>query len=251
MSRTRWPLAATGVLFWAGATLAQTDLRTKQAETWGPGTGFTTLSPMALHAEHDSLIFLEPERAYCWGDSGGMGQAEEALGQVRLPEGASLDYLEVWGYDDEPTYGMTATLYEFCAGVGFDPPTTTLIGEIATLGSGGYTYDVTPLYGHAVRNRDCGYSVRVKFIPGDQTCKNQHLQFRKLALLWHRQVGAPPVAPTFTDVAPDHPFYQFIEALAQSGITGGCGGGKFCPDNPLTRGQMAVFLAKGLGMGWH
>ena len=47
-----------------------------------------------------------------------------------------------------------------------------------------------------------------------------------------------------------HPFFQHVEALATSGITAGCGGGNFCPDHPLTRGQMAVFLAKALGLHW-
>ncbi|MCP6768680.1 S-layer homology domain-containing protein, partial [Klebsiella pneumoniae] len=28
------------------------------------------------------------------------------------------------------------------------------------------------------------------------------------------------------------------------GITGGCGAGNFCPGNPVTRAQMAVFLLK-------
>ena len=27
-----------------------------------------------------------------------------------------------------------------------------------------------------------------------------------------------------------------------------CGGGNFCPDAPLTSGQMAVFLSLGLGL---
>jgi hypothetical protein len=62
------------------------------------------------------------------------------------------------------------------------------------------------------------------------------------------QVSPAPGSPTFGDVLPNHPFYQFIEALAASGITGGCGGGNYCPEGPLTRGQMAVFLAKALGL---
>ncbi len=33
-----------------------------------------------------------------------------------------------------------------------------------------------------------------------------------------------------------------INALANSGITGGCGPGRYCPTNPVTRGQMAAFL---------
>lgn len=28
------------------------------------------------------------------------------------------------------------------------------------------------------------------------------------------------------------------------GITGGCGGGNYCPENPVTRAQMAVFLVR-------
>jgi hypothetical protein len=53
-------------------------------------------------------------------------------------------------------------------------------------------------------------------------------------------------------VPTSHPFFQFIEALASSGITGGCQASPplYCPDSPLTRGQMAVFLAKALGLDW-
>jgi hypothetical protein len=69
-------------------------------------------------------------------------------------------------------------------------------------------------------------------------------------LIWRRQVSTPEGAPTFGDVPADHGFYQFVEALARSGITAGCGGGNYCPDAPITRGQMAVFLAKALGLHW-
>ena len=41
-----------------------------------------------------------------------------------------------------------------------------------------------------------------------------------------------------------------IEALAASGITSGCTATTFCPGNPVTRGQMAVFLASALGLHW-
>jgi hypothetical protein len=62
------------------------------------------------------------------------------------------------------------------------------------------------------------------------------------------EVSIAPPTPTFNDVPTTHPFFQFIEALAASGITTGCGNGNYCPDAPLTRGQMAVFLAKALGL---
>jgi hypothetical protein len=64
------------------------------------------------------------------------------------------------------------------------------------------------------------------------------------------EVSPPPGTATFNDVPTSHPFFQYIEALSASGITGGCGAGNYCPDAPLTRGQMAVFLAKALGLYW-
>jgi hypothetical protein len=36
----------------------------------------------------------------------------------------------------------------------------------------------------------------------------------------------------------------WIEQLAAENVTGGCGGGNYCPGASNTRGQMAVFLAK-------
>jgi hypothetical protein len=64
-------------------------------------------------------------------------------------------------------------------------------------------------------------------------------------------VSTAPGSPTFNDVPTNHPFFQYIEALSKSGITGGCGAGNYCPDNPVTRGQMAVFLSKALGLSFQ
>jgi len=60
----------------------------------------------------------------------------------------------------------------------------------------------------------------------------------------------PPCVGTFPDVPCSSTFAPWIEAMAAEGITGGCGSGNFCPDNPLTRGQMAAFLSKALGLHW-
>ena len=76
------------------------------------------------------------------------------------------------------------------------------------------------------------------------------LRLRQVRLLYQRQVSPAPVVASFGDVPTNHGFFQFIEALADSDITAGCGSGNFCPDAPVTRGQMAVFLAKALGLHW-
>ena len=59
----------------------------------------------------------------------------------------------------------------------------------------------------------------------------------------------PPTEPTFTDVPADHPFFTEIEWFAKQGITRGCNppaNDEFCPDDPVTREQMAVFLYRAL-----
>ena len=52
------------------------------------------------------------------------------------------------------------------------------------------------------------------------------------------------VGDSFPDVPNDNLFYGFVENLFHNGVTGGCAGGNYCPTNPVTRAQMAVFLLK-------
>lgn len=52
--------------------------------------------------------------------------------------------------------------------------------------------------------------------------------------------------PAFSDVPPDYWAFSFIEILAASGITAGCGINVYCPENPVTRAQMAVFIVRGI-----
>jgi hypothetical protein len=64
--------------------------------------------------------------------------------------------------------------------------------------------------------------------------------------------GSPD--PTFTDVPASHPFFSWIEAVFAAGITAGCGVSppQYCPDAPVTRDQMAVFLLRGIhGAGYQ
>ena len=61
------------------------------------------------------------------------------------------------------------------------------------------------------------------------------------------QAAAAPVsASSFSDIA-SSPFRAEIEWLVGEGITGGCGGGRFCPKRPVTRGEMASFLVRMFG----
>jgi hypothetical protein len=66
--------------------------------------------------------------------------------------------------------------------------------------------------------------------------------------------GEPPPGGgtgSFVDVPADHVFAADIEWLAAEGITRGCNpptNDRFCPDGTVTRGQMAAFLVRALGL---
>lgn len=55
------------------------------------------------------------------------------------------------------------------------------------------------------------------------------------------------IIQVFSDVPPSSSYYTNILNLAYSGVTAGCGGGNYCPTDPVTREQMAAFLNRGLG----
>jgi hypothetical protein len=55
----------------------------------------------------------------------------------------------------------------------------------------------------------------------------------------------PASGAVFTDVPADYWAGGFVEELWREGVTGGCGAGLFCPENPVTREQMAAFLVRG------
>jgi hypothetical protein len=71
-----------------------------------------------------------------------------------------------------------------------------------------------------------------------------------LALAQALDVFQPPAcvpgSEIFNDVPASSPFCPFIEELSRRGVTGGCAPDLFCPGDPVTRQQMAVFLVKAI-----
>lgn len=64
----------------------------------------------------------------------------------------------------------------------------------------------------------------------------------------------PPacVTPSFSDVPCSDPRSPWVNELVRRGVTAGCGNGFYCPDSPVTREQMAVFLlVTQEGAGYH
>jgi len=105
-----------------------------------------------------------------------------------------------------------------------------------------FYFEISRLHARA-GNIDCGY---VSYCPEANATREQMAVIIIKAL--GMQYPPPPMTQRFVDVLPSRPSYAFVEELAKRGITSGCGGGNFCPDQPITREQMAVFLIRVMGI---
>lgn len=72
--------------------------------------------------------------------------------------------------------------------------------------------------------------------------------FAGCAVFYTRQITPAPAIASFSDVPTGAQFFKEVEALAASGITSGCTASTYCPENFVTRRQMAAFLARALGL---
>lgn len=80
-------------------------------------------------------------------------------------------------------------------------------------------------------------------------CPDNNVTRREMAVFLNRGAGQTPCltcGPTFSDVPATDWGYGWIERLYQRGITAGCAVSplRYCPDNNVTRREMAVFLIR-------
>ena len=82
------------------------------------------------------------------------------------------------------------------------------------------------------------------YCPNDLITRSQMAVF--LLRVIHGSAYTPPTATgtAFADVNIGDFAIAWIEQLAKENITGGCGNNNFCPNDPVTRGQMAAFLTR-------
>ena len=118
------------------------------------------------------------------------------------------------------TKGWVADFLDVPGGHQFYSFVTTLVSNGITAGVGGGNYGV------------------------DQGTKRQQMAVFLLKAKNGLCYVPPTCTGTFPDVVCPSTFADWIEDLAAQGITTGCGGGLFCPNNLVTRRQMAVFLLK-------
>jgi len=102
-------------------------------------------------------------------------------------------------------------------------------GDIAWLADSGIT-------------RGCNPPANDRFCPGATVTRGQ------MAAFLARALSLPATSSDRFIDDDSSPFEADIERLAAAGITSGCDSARFCPDAPITRGQMAAFLARALSL---
>lgn len=160
---------------------------------------------------------------------------------LRLPGGSIIDYLEIDFCDFLDPEDIQLFLLD-CGPLGATCVTT--VANVNSFANPGCSAISTSGIGYQVDN--LGGSLALQAIFG--ASNNNLLELTGAVVGYRLQVSPAPGTATFNDVPTSDPAFQFIEALVASGITAGCGGGNYCPDATLTRRQMAVFLAKALGL---
>ena len=170
---------------------------------------------------------------------------------VHLPEGSQITGIELYGCDTDLAASMTVELQrcqEDTPAAGPSPCVAIFQADsgVPTFTGCGFFFNTSaPVYPELVDNLGRSYVARVNL-------STSSLRFRTFRVFYRQSIGFPPANPTFTDVPATHPLFRFVEQLYAAGITGGCSASppQYCPDAPLTRGQMAVFLTQALGLNW-
>ncbi len=170
-----------------------------------------------------------------------------------LPNGSLITQITFYVRDDDPGVSFQGSLCRSYVdsstgeghGTGCEPSINTTGQPGETVAFENYDPPLPVLYRQASGSSAnvVNYFLQAQLLTSD-------VAIRMVRIRWKRQVTPAPGTATFNDVPTNHPFFQFVEALSASGITAGCGTDIYCPDAPLTRGQMAVFLSKALGLHW-
>ena len=103
------------------------------------------------------------------------------------------------------------------------------------------------------RNIAQGYAGTTLYGPEDNVTREQMAKMLIMGLVSQGKISEPPTdycstgAP-FDDVSPSSWSCRYIKKLKELGITKGCNppdNNRYCPQNPVTRAQMATFIYRG------
>ena len=215
------------------------DPTRSDAPSWGAGVSAFQIPASEFTTKQGSTVQTYLNTGYISKSAGG----SQFWAPIILPAGCDLDGIRLFYYDNSAS-NITAWFTRYH---GSSTPGAQDLVSWNSAGTPGFTST------YIVVGEDITYSDSTD---GEQAyallisigTTDGSLRFKGARLTYYLQVSPAPGTATFSDVPVGAFGFQHIEALAASGITAGCGGGNFCPDDPLNRAQMAVFLSKALGL---
>jgi len=157
---------------------------------------------------------------------------------INLPSGSIVGRIALYAYDNHADSNISMDVKKFTT----DGNSSVLLYSIGTTGQPGFT---TVFYDPYFKFDNYHQYQILVFMPGPADGTSS---FKGVRIGYMRMISPAPHTATFADVPNWHTFYQHIEALAASGITVGYTDGTYRPDNSVTRGEMAAFLARALGI---
>jgi hypothetical protein len=254
-----FPRDATNVFVWSKANAAApsgspavTAIPARAAESWGTQAGFSTVNGYELVGATSNTLLHSSLASGTYCDD--LNSKALTFATADVPDGATLETVTWFGSDTLAAASMTLSVWESCLGFSapYLTPVVVQLDSFSTAGIDGSFSHFRSLPAIGPKKSACQYVVQVVF--ADNASVNclgsfgAQLRFRKAMLGWYRSPGEVPNHATFGDVPTTHPYFRAIELLNASGITQGCGGGNFCPGANVTRGEMAAFLARALGL---
>ena len=240
-------MALAGWILWslAGAAMSEeragsTELSNADRPNWG------TQDRILTHIGFSEFTTYHADTPYA-GSEDPYGRYSTSPGiplmaVAHVPSGALLTYLEL-DYCDKTNSANVVLSLRDCSYLGND------CNLLASLTSGdgfsGCHFVSTALthLGYTVNNNVRQLVLEALTIAGDSTTL-----LTGVYIGYKLQMSPSPATATFGDVPTNHTYFRAIEALAASGVTGSCGNGNFCPNQYVTRGEMAAFLARALGL---
>jgi hypothetical protein len=231
-----------GILAAATAEADPENAPPKTPDTYGSGhisfyrVGFSEFVPAESALTYSDIFFFTNG----WARYATSQSLLPFVAVPHLPSGALVSAVEFDWCDtnavDDASFEVDSTLYT--------GQNSTPLASTTSNGSSGCEYSIATLSAPFTVDNNHTQLILTAFLP----VTDSSIAIAGAIVQYTLQVSDPPDTPSFSDVPTSHPFFRFVEALAASGITAGCAPGKYCPNDPVTRGQMAVFLAKALGL---
>jgi hypothetical protein len=215
-------------------------LDSAQVKVWSVAGGYPYRSQLLI----DGFTNSSGELKFAWGGQANPHNSYDFLRLIKVYKDgyvASVTYVSIYDTDvtrlveESPVFTREIPLSK-----------TSPLPSIATFA------DVTPNHfalSWIERLYDAGITGGCSSAPLSY-CPEQLVTRAQMAIFLERSMNGSAYTPAgttgniFGDVPSSHWSAGWINQLAADGITGGCGSGNYCPELPVTRGQMAVFLLR-------